>query len=105
MQLMPSTASYIASKSGIPFSSSKLYDPETNIELGCAYFRHIQKLLNDNDMLAVASYNGGPNAVRSWKNSLDYNNFDEFVESIPYSETRDYVKKVFRTYWIYTNMY
>ena len=56
-------------------------------------------------MLAVASYNGGPNAVRSWKDNLTYKNFDEFVENIPYPETREYVKKVYRSYWVYLNVY
>ena len=61
--------------------------------------------MNNNDLLAVASYNGGPNAVKSWKNDLNYNNMDEFIENIPYEETKNYVKKVYRTYWIYMNMY
>ena len=106
MQLMPSTASYIANKSGIIYTGqASLLTPETNIKLGCAYLDYAKTRLHENDMLAVASYNGGPNAVRSWKDNLTYKNFDEFVENIPYPETREYVKKVYRSYWVYLNVY
>ena len=106
MQLMPSTASYIAAKNGIIYTGTgSLFSPETNINLGCAYLDYAKTKLHENDMLAIASYNGGPNAVRSWKDNLTYKNFDEFVENIPYPETRDYVKKVYRSYWVYINVY
>ena len=103
MQLMPSTANYIARKAGIRYNY--LLEPEDNIKLGCAYIDYLKNSHKHNDLFAIASYNGGPNAVSSWKENLDYENFDEFVENIPYPETRDYVKKVYRTYWIYTNIY
>lgn len=106
MQLMPGTAYYIANKNGIYYAGAdSLYDPKKNIELGCAYLDYAKERLHENDMLAVASYNGGPNAVRQWKNSLEYKNFDEFIENIPYPETRDYIKKVYRSYWVYINIY
>lgn len=106
MQVMPATAAYIAQKEGVPYNSSKsLSDPKMNINLGAAYLRYAKDILGNNDLLAVASYNGGPNAVKSWKKDLNYQNFDEFIENIPYEETKTYVKKVYRTYWIYMNMY
>lgn len=106
MQLMPATASYIATKNNIPYYGvSSLLNPDKNIELGCAYLDYAKSKLYEDDLLAVASYNGGPNAVRGWKDTLNYRNFDEFIENIPYPETRDYVKKVFRSYWIYLNVY
>ena len=106
MQLMPATASYIASKKGIQYTgSASLFNPETNIELGCAYLNYAKQKLHNNDLLAVASYNGGPNAVRNWHENLNYDNFDEFIENIPYPETKEYVKKVYRSYWVYLNVY
>ena len=106
MQLMPSTASYIAQKNGIKYSgASSLYNPQKNIELGCAYLDYAKERLYENNLLAIASYNGGPNVVRKWKDTLEYKNFDEFIEHIPYPETREYVKKVYRSYWVYLNIY
>lgn len=106
MQLMPSTASYIANRRGISYNgTASLEKPQVNIHLGCAYLNDAKQSLHNDDLLAVASYNGGPNAVKSWKNSLNYKNFDEFIENIPYPETRDYVKKVYRSYWVYLNVY
>lgn len=106
MQLMPATASYIAGKNNISYyGNSSLLNPEKNILLGSAYLDYAKSKLYEDDLLAVASYNGGPNAVRNWKDNLNYKNFDEFIENIPYPETRDYVKKVFRSYWVYLNVY
>lgn len=106
MQLMPATASYIAQRNGVSYSGAdSLYNPDVNIHLGCAYFDYAKEKLHEDDLLAVASYNGGPNAVQYWKDNLEYRNFDEFIENIPYPETRDYVKKVYRSYWVYLNIY
>ena len=57
------------------------------------------------DLSAVAGYNGGIGSVQRWKNTLSYSDTDEFVEQIPYDETRNYVKKVFRSYWNYVRIY
>ena len=106
MQIMPSTARYITNQKGIPYNGvSSLYKPATNINIGCSYLNYVKSTLHNDDLLVVASYNGGPNAVENWKNNLDYSNFDEFVENIPYPETAEYIKKVFRSYWVYTNVY
>ena len=57
------------------------------------------------DVSAIAAYNGGIGSVTRWKSTLKYDDTDEFVEQIPYPETRNYVKKVLRTYWMYGNIY
>lgn len=106
MQLMPSTASYIAGKYGLKRPGiTILENPEKNIKYGCAYFNYVKNTLNDNDLMAIAAYNGGPNAVKLWKERIKYDDFDEFVENIPYPETKEYVKKVYRSYWNYMNIY
>jgi soluble lytic murein transglycosylase len=106
MQLMPSTASYIASKyDNISYHSRReLKNPNKNIELGTTYFTFIKTSLYNN-VLAVAGYNGGPNAIKSWQIKNKYADLDEFVENIPYSETQTYVKKVYKSYWNYLNIY
>lgn len=103
MQIMPTTATYIANIHGYDYNS--LNNPNTNIKFGCAYLSYAKKQLNNEDLFAIAAYNGGPNAVKNWRRQLNYNNLDEFIENIPYNETRDYIKKVYRSYWIYKNIY
>ena len=106
MQLMPSTAKEIGSKHGVTIDSVKdLHNPETNIKLGSYYYAELKSMLNGLDISSVAAYNGGIGSVNRWKSSLYYNDTDEFVEQIPYQETKDYVKKVFRSYWNYIRIY
>ena len=65
----------------------------------------IKKVLYDEDIYAVMAYNCGQNCVLNWLKTLKYRDIDDFVEKIPYAETQSYVKKVLRSYWIYTNIY
>ncbi len=105
MQLMPSTAHDIGSKHGFEFNTSSLVNPELNIKLGNLYYSTIRGMLENKDVSAVAAYNGGIGAVSNWKSNLKYNDTDEFVEQIPYDETKNYVKKIFKSYWNYTRIY
>lgn len=106
MQLMPTTAHEIGDKNGIEnFNTSYLFNPELNIKLGNIYYSTIRNLLDKKDVSAVAAYNGGIGSVTSWKSSLKYNDTDEFIEQIPYEETRNYVKRVFQSYWNYVRIY
>lgn len=105
MQVMPDTASFIASKYGISYSSALRHDINKNIELGCAYLDYALSQLSKKYLFAVAGYNGGHNAVRKWNETLNYSDYDEFVEEIPYSETQNYIRKVFKSYWNYVNIY
>lgn len=105
MQLMPSTAHDIASKVGRSFDTSDLFNPELNIEIGNLYYSTLRKLSDNMDISAIASYNGGLGSVKNWKSALTYKDSDEFVEQIPYEETKDYVKKVFASYWNYIRIY
>ncbi len=106
MQIMPDTAKHIASVRNIPYTSKQeLLDPDFNIMLGCNYFDYVKKLLKNSNLLTVAAYNGGPGSVDFWLKSKNYTDFDEFVEDIPYPETKSYVKKVYKAYWNYLNIY
>lgn len=101
MQLMPQTAYRLDRnlKLGI-HKPSQLTDPKNNIQLGSFYLRN---LLDEFHSLAhmLAAYNAGELAVRSWQQRFDYSSIDEFIEDIPYSETRNYVKKVLTSYFHY----
>ena len=94
MQLMPATAHWVAKKLGMKsFNNSVVHQLETNFALGTYYLKHVQGLLNGNAVLATAAYNAGPSRARRWQ---DTNPMDAvaYIESIPFNETRDYVKKV-----------
>jgi soluble lytic murein transglycosylase len=103
MQIMPETGAWIASKKGL--SSYNLNNPNDNIKFGTWYLDYTHSRYGNDSMLAVASYNAGPGAVGSWVSSRSINDPDEFVNSIPYRETRDYVSKVLGNYWNYLRLY
>mgnify|MGYP002870107652 CR=1 FL=1 len=103
MQLMPFTAKDIASRKGV--TSYNLLNPSQNVLLGNYYYAFIRGQLNGQDISAIAAYNGGVGAVNQWKSNLNYQDTDSFVEQIPYPETQNYVKKVFRSYWNYIRLY
>ncbi len=106
MQLMPSTAAEINSKFSLGMNvSNELFNPYSNIKLGNYYYEFLRKNLEGYDISSVAAYNGGIGSIQKWKISLHYNDTDEFVEQIPYLETKNYVKKVFRSYWNYVRIY
>ena len=105
MQVMPDTASFIAGKYGIPYNSALRNNIDNNIQLGCAYLDFALSQLSKKYLFAVAGYNGGHNAVKKWNETLNYSDYDEFVEEIPFAETQTYIRKVFRSYWNYLNIY
>jgi soluble lytic murein transglycosylase-like protein len=91
MQLMPPTAKEIARRI---HSSSNVEDPEVNIRLGTYHFRQLVNLFGGAVPLAVASYNAGQGNVIRWRRAAPHRPMDEFLESIPFPETRNYVKRV-----------
>lgn len=106
MQLLPGTAVDIARWKRLgSFSSIQLFDPDVNIKLGTAYLSHVKNKLHNSMLFAVAAYNGGPAAVERWNNSNSSGDLDEFIENIPYEQTKTYVKKVYKTYWNYKRIY
>jgi len=93
MQLMPGTAKLQAKRDGVLYQSrQQLLDPAFNIKLGTAYLSEMLDRFDNNLAVAAAAYNAGPHRVKHWiKNSLAQ---DQWIESIPYRETRSYVKNV-----------
>ncbi len=108
-QVMPGTAYGVAKLLNIPLhSTDDILNPVTNLKLGTEYLSYVLKQFNGNALYAVASYNGGAGAVKTWMGRQARTGKDDpdaFVESIPYRETRDYVRKVFGSYWNYTRIY
>ena len=94
MQLMPPTAKEHAKRLHVPFAVSRLENPEVNVELGTYHLRMLENMFNGNPYLAVASYNAGQGNVLKWRRAAPRKPLDEFIESIPFPETRNYVKRV-----------
>ncbi len=106
MQLMPATAKEINRIRSLGLESlEQLKDAGTNMKLGNFYYHHLLTNLGENNILSVGAYNGGIGSISRWKGGLEYRDIDEFVEKIPYPETQNYIKKVFRTYWNYARLY
>jgi soluble lytic murein transglycosylase len=105
MQLLPSTAARVAA-AGLPDGPPPdLYDPTVNIRLGTRYLRNLLDRYDGDALKSVAAYNGGETAVDRWQRQFGDRDPDEFVESITYRETRDYVKKVVTNYRTYQQLY
>ena len=102
MQLMPATYNEVVAKHNLP---TNLNVETSNITAGSLYYSSLKKVLGNKDLYAITAYNGGIGSVTNWFSKLIYNDTDEFVEQIPYPETKNYVKKVLRTYWVYGNVY
>ncbi len=94
MQVMPTTAKWIAKKLGIKkFKTEHMADMNTNVMLGTNYMKMVLESLDNHPVLASAAYNAGPGRARQWRDDRPLEGAI-YVETIPFTETRDYVKKV-----------
>jgi len=108
MQIMPETGRKMHEKSAAetPYDSETLFDPEVNIGLGIRYLRHLTDEFGGEKAHLLISYNAGPHVLRKWlKRFAGIDDPDMFIESIPYPETRNYVKRVMGNYGIYKALY
>jgi soluble lytic murein transglycosylase len=94
MQIMPPTAGDYAKRLGIAFAGSRLENPEVNVRIGTYHLRMLLNMFSNNAYLAIASYNAGQGNVLKWRRAAPRKPMDEFIESIPFQETRNYVKRV-----------
>jgi soluble lytic murein transglycosylase len=94
MQLMPATARWVARQTGrADYRALNLDEPELNAQLGTYYLRHVLDRLDGMPVLATAAYNAGPGRAQAWRGTTQLEGAI-FAETIPFNETRDYVKKV-----------
>ncbi len=106
MQIMPATAKQMAHKKRKAFSVQKLNaDPDFNVELGSTYFAELLKRFDGSYILAVAAYNAGPTNVKKWLNTIGNPLKDvdpvDWIERIPFGETRNYVQRVLENLHVY----
>ena len=106
MQLLPSVGKENAKKEGIRgFQTASLLNPTVNLELGSRNLRLALDRFGGQAEYALAAYNAGDVPVRLWMSSGDYKDIQEFVESIPYTETREYVQAILRNREMYRTLY
>lgn len=98
MQIMPATAKQLDRKR---VSTNYLFNPQYNVKLGTKYLRILLDKYKGNNVLATASYNAGPHRVRQWIKEVQGMPLDMWIETIPYKETREYVKSVLAYQQIY----
>ncbi len=104
MQLMPATAKWVARRMGMQdFSWSRVTDAGINAALGTYYLRHVLDDLGGSEVLAAAAYNAGPGRARRWRDTHPLEGAI-YAETIPFDETRDYVKKVMNNTMYYAAM-
>lgn len=102
MQVMPATAREIASKIGM--DSSDLYTMDGNIRMGTWYMSDVKRRLQNNEVMTTAGYNAGPGRARKWQSAVPLEGAI-YAETIPFNETRDYVKKVMTNATYYAVMF
>jgi soluble lytic murein transglycosylase len=106
MQLLPSVGKVAAKKQGLKaFSTAELLNPGINLQLGTWNLKQVLDRFGGQQEYALAAYNAGDVPVRQWMSSGDYKDIAEFVESIPYTETREYVQAILRNREIYRVLY
>jgi soluble lytic murein transglycosylase len=105
MQLMPATAAWVAKRTGmLDFRPSIVNDVQVNLGLGTAYLRTVLNDLDDHPVLASAAYNAGPGRARAWR-TVQPLDAAIYAESIPFGETRDYVKRVMSNATYYAQVF
>jgi soluble lytic murein transglycosylase len=106
MQLLPSVGKQLAHEVKLRhYSTAMLLQPEANIKLGTRYFREVLDENGGTVEYALAAYNAGANRVSDWRSHGKYRDTQEFVESIPFTETREYVQAIMRNMDVYRKLY
>jgi len=108
MQIMPATGKKLYPKTKLkkPFEADILFEPDLNIQLGVKYVSQLNKRFGGNGTHILISYNAGPHVLKKWLKRFGHlTDLDVFIESIPYPETRRYVKHVLRNRGIYKTLY
>ncbi|HEY6769356.1 MAG TPA: transglycosylase SLT domain-containing protein [Candidatus Sulfotelmatobacter sp.] len=106
MQLLPKTGKVVAKEVKLKrYSASQLYTPAVNLQLGTRYFRGMVDKFGGSFEYALAAYNAGSDRVDDWLAQGKYRDPQEFVESIPFTETREYVQAILRNANVYKQLY
>jgi len=105
MQLLPSTAAIVARGTALPSDETALHTPHVSVALGSKLLASLRAMFPDNASLAIPAYNAGAGAVRAWLRARGQDDFDVWVELIPFDETRGYTKRVLASELAYATLY
>ncbi len=105
MQIMPPTGRALARVEGVRFSARRLYEPSLNLRLGTRYLRQLLGEFDERMDYALAGYNAGPHRVRTWSDGDLGIPLEVWIEEIPFTETRNYVKLIMRNEMMYERLY
>ena len=106
MQLLPKTGKNVAKQEGLRrYNATQLFSPTTNLQLGTRYFKGMVDKFGGSFEHALAAYNAGSDRVEEWMGQGPYRDSPEFVESIPFTETREYVQAIMRNTSVYRQLY
>ena len=100
MQIMPSTAEWVASLIGVEYKDEYLKNPDYNIMIGCYYLKYLKNKFDDR-IVILCAYNAGEGVVSSWLNDTNYSYDGKTLDNIPYKSTNVYVKKILSSIDIY----
>ncbi len=105
MQIMPATAKWVARKMGMrDYRTALIHETEVNLKLGTYYMKNILTTFDNNAVMASAAYNAGPSRARQWRGEKPLEGAI-YIETIPFDETRDYVKKVMSNTVYYSKLF
>jgi soluble lytic murein transglycosylase len=105
LQMIPPTSERVARELGVPYDPGKLYEPAYNIQVGSWYIGHLLHKFGMQIPIGAGSFNSGPRPVMKWLDRNGDREMDEFVELVPYTQTREYMKKVAENYARYRYLY
>lgn len=105
LQMIPATTIRVARELGVPYDPGKLYEPEFNVMTASWYIGRLLQKFKGQIPLGAGSFNSGPRPVMKWLDLYGAREMDELVELVPYTQTREYMKKVTENYARYRYLY
>ena len=105
LQMIPPTTQRVAKELGVPYDPGRLYEPAYNVQTGSWYIGHLLEKFKGQIPLGAGSFNSGPRPVMKWIDTNGDRDMDELVELVPYTQTREYMKKVTENYARYVYLY
>jgi soluble lytic murein transglycosylase len=105
LQMIPATTRRVAKTLGVPYDPGRLYEPAFNVQTASWYIGRLLQKFKGQVPIGAGSFNSGPRPVMKWLDQNGHREIDEFVELVPFTQTREYMKKVTENYARYRYLY